>query len=98
MDLNMEDMIKKYFYFIVDDYKFSYNDRVFSSDKLELRITLEREPPDTYFPSLYFGAAGEPDFTVLTLHWLLYYFEMQNHILIFTASLWMRTLSIFLIL
>lgn len=74
MDFDIENLIRKYFWFIVDDYKFSYKDRVFSSNQLELRIALEREPPDTYLPGLYFQSIGEPDYTVLTLYWLLYYF------------------------
>ena len=77
MNFDMEGSIKQHFWFLVDEYKFSYSDSMFLSNDLELRITLEREPPGapgTYLPGIYFKRVGEPDHTILTLYWLLYYF------------------------
>ncbi len=76
MQFDFEKLIKEHFWFLVEDYHLSYREGIFTSNKLEMRIALEREPPagGFYLPGLYFKLANEPDFTTLTFYWILYYF------------------------
>jgi len=73
MNFEIEGLIRKHFRFLVDGYGFTYKDRTFSTDKLEIRIILEREPPDTYLPGLYFKLVEEVNCPILPFDWILYY-------------------------
>lgn len=77
MQNDFEGLLRKYFWFLVTDFGFSYQDQIFSSDQLEIRFSWERELPGMELPRLYFRHAGEADSPVLPFDWILYYLE--NH-------------------
>lgn len=65
-----EDLLKKYFWFLVDDYGFTYEKFTYTSDRFQLQIQITA---DKSLPAIFFRKIGEPDYTTLPFEWLLFY-------------------------
>lgn len=75
-----EELIKKYFWFLVMEYGFSFKENTFTSDELEIRFTLERKHVDIYYPGITFNRAREADCPVLPFDWILNYLDETTDI------------------
>jgi hypothetical protein len=67
---DFEGLVTKYFWFLVDDYQFIYENFTYSSDRFQLQIQITA---DRSLPAIFFRIIGEPDYTTLPFEWILYY-------------------------
>ena len=70
MQSNIENLIKKYFWFLVDEFGFTYNEGKFTSANIEITITYDRDRP-----TIDIRPRREPDFTKLQIDWVVDYFK-----------------------
>ena len=66
---NTEYLTKKSFKFLLDDFGFKYNNNKFTSEKIEITITCDRDKPTVEIRPL-----SEPEFTNIQIDWIIDYF------------------------
>jgi hypothetical protein len=64
-----EELFKRYFSFLVEQYGFTYTSWCYTSGKLKINVEIGHKSP-----RVYIAYAGEPDFTQLALHRIIQYF------------------------
>ncbi|MBN2119174.1 MAG: hypothetical protein JW730_21570 [Anaerolineales bacterium] len=65
-----EELVKKYFFFLVEQYGFTYTTYCFTSKKVKLTFEIGHKTP-----SIFIARLGEPDFTRLIFERVIQYFE-----------------------
>lgn len=75
MEYDLERLIKEYFWFLVDEYGFTYKDFTFSSSVLQIQIEITT---DGSWPILYFRRTEEPDYMTLPFGWIMHYLTGSN--------------------
>ena len=69
MQTNIENLKKKHFWFLVEEFGFKYNQGKFVSDNIEIKIAYDRDRPTIDIRPL-----SEPEFTSLQIDWVADYF------------------------
>ncbi len=65
-----EQLVKRYFWFLVDEFNFKYGNYSFSSEKIHIEIQVGHK-----LPSIFINRIGEPEYMKLLLDRILQHFE-----------------------
>jgi len=65
-----EQLVKRYFWFLVDEYGFKYDKYNFISEEM-----LIQSEPGHVTPRIFINKVGEPDFVRLNFEWILEFFH-----------------------
>jgi len=68
-----EELVKKYFLFLVDQYGFTYTKYCYTSEKVKIIIELGHKTP-----GIFIAKIGEPDFTKILFDRIIRYFEDRD--------------------